>query len=77
MVQRVGFKLSEPGYETSKPGYESSGCERSMGTKRLVTARPHFSQYGPPGRQITYMCRYKVWKHDNIEILQVHGGYEH
>ena len=30
IVQRVG-------YETSKPGYESSGYERSMGTKRLVT----------------------------------------
>ena len=42
MVQRVGFKLSEPGYETSTPGYESSGCERSIGTKRLGTEACQF-----------------------------------
>ena len=35
--QRVGYKLTESGYETSEPGYESSGCERSMGAKRLNT----------------------------------------
>ena len=33
----LGTKIAECGYETSKPGYESSGYERSMGTKRLVT----------------------------------------
>ena len=35
--QRVGYELIERGYETSEPGYESSGYERSMGTKRLVS----------------------------------------
>ena len=33
----VGYELIESGYERSEPGYESSGYERSMGTKRLVT----------------------------------------
>ena len=33
----LGTKIAESGYETSKPGYESSGYEKSMGTKRLVT----------------------------------------
>ena len=33
----LGTKIAECGYETSKPGYESSGYEKSMGTKRLVT----------------------------------------
>ena len=37
IVQRVGYELIESRYETSEPGYESSGYERSMGTKRLVT----------------------------------------
>ena len=30
IFQRVGYEMSEP-------GYESSGYERSMGTKQLVT----------------------------------------
>ena len=33
----LGTKIAECGYETSKPGYESSGYEKSVGTKRLVT----------------------------------------
>ena len=33
----LGTKIAECGYETPKPGYESSGYEKSMGTKRLVT----------------------------------------
>ena len=33
----LGTKLAECVYETSKPGFESSGYEKSMGTKRLVT----------------------------------------
>ena len=33
----LGTKIAKFGYETSKPGYESSGYEKSMGTKRLVT----------------------------------------
>ena len=33
----LGTKIAECGYETSKPGYESSGYEKSMGTKRLVS----------------------------------------
>ena len=37
--QRVGYKLIESGYGTSEPGYKSSGYERSMGTKRLVSAQ--------------------------------------
>ena len=37
IIQRVGYELVESGYETSKLGYESSGFERSMGTKRLVS----------------------------------------
>ena len=42
MVQRVGFELVKSGYETSEPGYESSGCERSIGTKRLGTETCQF-----------------------------------
>ena len=34
----LGTKIAECGYETPKPGYESSGYEKSMGTKRLVTS---------------------------------------
>ena len=33
----LGTKIAECGYETPRPGYESSGYEKSMGTKRLVT----------------------------------------
>ena len=32
--------VQRAGYETSEPGYESSGYERSMDTKRLVTVNP-------------------------------------
>ena len=32
-----GCETSEPGCETSEPGHESSGYERSMGAKRLVS----------------------------------------
>ena len=35
--QRVGYELIEGGCETSEPGHESSGYERSMGTKRLIS----------------------------------------
>ena len=35
----LGTKIAECGYETSKPGYESSGYEKSMGTKRLVSVQ--------------------------------------
>ena len=35
--RRLGTKTAECGYETPKPGNESSGYEKSMGTKRLVT----------------------------------------
>ena len=37
--RRLGTKMAECGYETPKPGNESSGYEKSMGTKRLVTFR--------------------------------------
>ena len=40
----LGTKIAECGYETPKPGYESSGYEKSMGTKRLVTAGPLVDQ---------------------------------
>ena len=33
----LGSKIAECGYDTSKSGYESSGYEKSIGTKRLVT----------------------------------------
>ena len=38
----LGTKIAECGYETPKPGYESSGYEKSMGTKRLVTPQTSF-----------------------------------
>lgn len=33
-------QTGQSGNETSEPGYESSGYERSMSTKRLVTCLP-------------------------------------
>ena len=50
----LGTKLAECGYETSKPGYESSGYERTMGTKRLVTA------------MVTYLDAYMAFSHDEV-----------
>ena len=40
LSRALGTKIAECGYETSKLGYESSGYEKSMGTKRLVTDGP-------------------------------------
>ena len=45
IVQKVGYELVESGYETSEPRYKSSGYERSMGTKRLVTIRDTLIQW--------------------------------
>ena len=33
------IELIQRGYKTSEPGYKSSGYERSIGTKRLVTIK--------------------------------------
>ena len=50
---RVGYELIESGYETSEPGYESSGYERSLGTKRLVSGnRDSVRQHGLVNRAL-------------------------